>query len=128
MADLRMPEVNSVVLTGNLTRDPVLRQNPNGGMVVSFTVATNKRYRRYNDELKEEVSFISVVARRKLAESCSRYLKKGSAVLIEGELQSRIWKIGEDNSHTVVEVRARRIQFLKKREKLDNEESEKTDS
>lgn len=128
MADLRMPEINSVVLTGNLTRDPVLRNNPNGGMIVSFTVATNKRYRRYNDEIKEEVSFISVIARRRLAESCSRYLQKGSAVLIEGELQSRSWKVGEENSHTIVEIKAKRIQFLKKREKLDNEESENVDS
>lgn len=124
MADLRMPEINSVVLTGNLTRDPVLKSTQNGSTVVFFTVATNKRYRKYNDERKEEVSFIGVIARNKLAESCANFLKKGSAVLIEGELQSRIWKVDENNSHTVVELKARRIQFLKKREKLDHEESE----
>jgi single-strand DNA-binding protein len=114
MADLKMPEINSVVLAGNLTRDPVYRTTTNGNLLVNFTVASNRRYRDTNNQWQEDVCFVGVIARNKLADSCNQRLKKGSAVLVEGELQSRNWKYDDGNSHRVVEIKARRIQFLNK--------------
>jgi single-strand DNA-binding protein len=106
MADLKMPEINHVVISGNLTRDPLFRKTPNGGSLVTFTIAANKRYRDGNNERKEEVYFIHIFALNRLAETCSQMLKKGYAVLLEGELISR------KNSVNSIEVKARRIQFL----------------
>lgn len=108
MADLKMPEINYVVLSGNLYRDPVFRKTPNGGSVVNFTIALNKRYRDGNNQRKEERYLINIFALNRLAESCSQMLEQGNAVILEGELISR------KNSNNPVEVKARRIQFLSK--------------
>ena len=115
MADLKMPELNSVTIAGNLTKDPIFRQTTNGTPVVNFSVASNRRYRDSKEEWQEDVCYVGVVAWNKLAESCREKLKKGNAVLVEGELQSRTFKTDKGDSKTIVEIKARRIQFLNKR-------------
>ena len=115
MADLKMPELNSVIIAGNLTKDPIFRQTTNGTPVVNFSVASNRRYRDSKEEWQEDVCYVGVVAWNKLAESCREKLKKGNAVLVEGELQSRTFKTEKGDSKTIVEIKARRIQFLNKR-------------
>jgi single-strand DNA-binding protein len=115
MADLKMPELNSVIIAGNLTKDPIFRQTTNGTPVVNFSVASNRRYRDSKDEWQEDVCYVGVVAWNKLAESCRDKLKKGNAVLVEGELQSRTFKTEKGDSKTIVEIKARRIQFLNKK-------------
>jgi single-strand DNA-binding protein len=114
MADLKMPEINCAMIVGNLTRDPVYRQTTNGTAVVNFTLASNRRYRDSSNKWQEEVCYVGVVAWSNLADSCRDRLKKGSAVLIEGELQSRNWKTDDGHNRSVVEIKARRIQFLNK--------------
>ncbi|MGH2574502.1 MAG: single-stranded DNA-binding protein [Ignavibacteria bacterium] len=114
MADLKMPELNSVIIAGNLTKDPIFRQTTNGTPVVNFSVASNRRYRDSKDMWQEDVCYVGVVAWNKLAESCRDKLKKGNAVLVEGELQSRTFKTEKGDSKTIVEIKARRIQFLNK--------------
>src|SRR5438046_1871490 len=115
MADLKMPELNSVVIAGNLTRDPVFRQTTNGTPVVNFSIASNRKYRDASNHWQEEVCYVGIVAWNRLAESCSNRLKKGSAVLIDGELQSHVLKNDDGFSRNIVEIKARRIQFLNKR-------------
>lgn len=115
MADFKMPELNAVIIAGNLTKDPVFRQTTNGTPVVNFSVASNRRFRDKNDEWKEDVCYVGVVAWNRLAESCRDKLRKGNAVLVDGELQSRSFKTDEGNNRTIVEIKARRIQFLNKR-------------
>jgi single-strand DNA-binding protein len=115
MADLKMPELNSVTIAGNLTKDPIFRQTTNGTPVVNFSIASNRRYRDSKDEWQEDVCYVGIVAWNKLAESCRDKLKKGNAVLVEGELQSRTFKTEKGDSKTIVEIKARRIQFLNKR-------------
>lgn len=115
MADLKMPELNSVTVAGNLTKDPVYRTTTNGTPVVNFSVASNRRYRDSKDQWQEDVCYVGVVAWNKLAESCRDKLRKGNAVLVEGELQSRTFKTQTGDSKTIVEIKARRIQFLNKR-------------
>lgn len=114
MADLKMPELNYVLIAGNLTKDPVFRTTSNSTPVVNFSIASNRRYRDRNNLWQEDVCYVGIVAWNKLAESCSERLRKGSAVLVEGELQTRTWKAEDGNHRSVLEVKARRIQFLNK--------------
>jgi len=115
MADLKMPEINCTIIAGNLTKDPVFRQTTNGTPVVNFTIASNRKYRDASNQWQEEVCYIGVVAWNRLAESCLNRLKKGSAVLVDGELQSHIFKNDEGVPRNIVEIKARRIQFLNRR-------------
>lgn len=110
-----MPELNSVIIAGNLTKDPIFRQTTNGTPVVNFSVASNRRFRDKNDEWKEDVCYVGIVAWNRLAESCRDKLKKGNAVLVDGELQSRTFKTEDGSNRTIVEIKARRIQFLNKK-------------
>ncbi len=112
MADLKMPEMNSVIIAGNLTKDPVFRQTTNGTPVVNFTVASNRKFRDSGNQWQEDVCYVGIVAWNKLADSCRDRLKKGNAVLIDGELQSRNWKTDDGHNRSIVEIKARRIQFL----------------
>ncbi len=116
MADLKMPDINNIIIVGNLIKDPVIRQTTNGTPVANFTIASNRKFKDNFGQWKEDVCFVGIVAWYKLAESCAENLKKGSAVLVEGELQSRQWRTEDGHYRNVVEIKARRIQFLNKRE------------
>ncbi|HQJ46371.1 MAG TPA: single-stranded DNA-binding protein [Ignavibacteriaceae bacterium] len=115
MADLKMPEINYVIVAGNLTKDPVFRETTNRTPVVNFSIASNRKFKDSSNQWQEDVCYIGVVAWNKLAESCRDRLRKGSAVLVDGELQSRSWKSEEGHNRSIVEIKARRIQFLNKR-------------
>jgi len=121
MSDLRLVSINRVLLSGRLTRDPELRYTPSGVAVMTFSLALNRRYKDQSGEWKEEVSFVSVVVWQRQAELASEYLKKGSAVFVEGRLQSRSWETSEGQKRSVLEVRAERLQFL---DRLKREEEE----
>ena len=116
MADLKMPDINNIIIVGNLIKDPIIRQTTNGTPVANFTIASNRKFKDNFGQWKEDVCFVGIVAWYKLAESCAENLKKGSAVLVEGELQSRQWRTDDGHYRNVVEIKARRIQFLNKRE------------
>lgn len=107
-----MASFNRVYLMGNLTKDPELRYTPQGTAVANLRMAVNRRYRNKNQELKEEVCFITAVVWNKQAESCNQYLHKGSPVFVEGRLQSRSWEDNTGAKRSVIEVRAERVQFL----------------
>ena len=115
MAELKMPEINYVVVAGNLTKDPVFRQTTNQTPVVNFSLASNRRYKDSSNQWQEDVCYVGIVAWNKLAESCRDRLRKGSAVLVDGELQSRSWKTEDGHNRSIVEIKARRIQFLNRR-------------
>ncbi len=124
MADLKMPELNSVIIAGNLTKDPVFRETTNKTPVVNFHIAANRRYKDSQNQWQEDVCYVGVVAWNKLAESCKDRLKKGSAVLVDGELQSRTFKTDDGRNRTIVEIKAKRIQFLNKINKSAEETTE----
>ncbi len=121
MAELKMPELNSVVVAGNLTKDPVFRETSNRTPVVNFSLAANRRYKDSSNQWQEDVCYVGIVAWNKLADSCRERLRKGSAVLVDGELQSRSWKTEDGHNRTIVEIKAKRIQFLNKYNKSENE-------
>ncbi len=114
MFEVKLASINKVILSGRLTREPELRYTPAGVAVMTFSVALNRRYKDQSGEWKEEVSFVNVVAWQKQAELAGQYLKKGSAVYVEGRLQSRSWETSEGNKRSTLEVRAERLQFLDK--------------
>ena len=110
--DLRMPDLNLVLLAGNLTNNPKYSETRNGTPVVNFYMASNKRFKDRNGIIKEDVCFVGVVAWDNLAVSCRDNLHKGSSVLVTGELQSRKLFSDEGSGRNVVEVKAKKIQFL----------------
>ncbi|MBS1903183.1 MAG: single-stranded DNA-binding protein [Bacteroidetes bacterium] len=116
MACLKMPELNCVMIAGNLTKDPVIRRTTSGIPVANFCIATNRKFRDANNQWVEDVCYVGVVAWSKLAENCIEKLKKGSAVLVDGELQSRVLQSDNGFSRTIVEIKAHRIQFLNRSE------------
>ena len=87
--------LNKAMLIGNLTRDPELRNTPSGQSVASFAVATNLVWTDQSGQQQKKTEFHNVIAWRKLAEICSKYLHKGSKVYVEGRLQTTDWT-GQD--------------------------------
>jgi len=90
-----MPDLNKVMLIGNLTRDPEIRSIPSGQSVASFAIATNRRWIDASGELQTAVEYTDIVAWGKLAEIAGQILKKGRRVYAEGRLQTRDWE-GQD--------------------------------
>lgn len=107
-----MANFNRVLLMGNLTKDPELRYTPQGVAVANLRLAVNRKFRAKTGELKEDVCFITAVVWNKQAETCNQYLHKGSALFVEGRLQSRSWEDNAGQKRNVIEVRAERVQFL----------------
>lgn len=103
--------VNQVILLGNLTRDPELRQTPNGQSVVSFSLALNRAYKDQSGEWQEATDYIDVVAWGPLAERVAQYLHKGRRALVQGRLQSRSWE-QEGQKRSKVEVLANDVTFV----------------
>ena len=122
MADLKMPELNNVIVAGNLTKDPIFRETSNKTPVANFHIAANRRYKDSANQWQEDVCYVGVVAWNKLADSCKDRLRKGSAILVDGELQSRTFKTEDGKNRTIVEIKAKRIQFLNKFGKSSDEE------
>ena len=113
MNQLRLGYLNSVFLIGRLVADPELRYTQKGSPVCDFRIACSRRYKnRETGEWQEETLFINVVAWRRQAETANDFLKKGSAVLVDGSLRSRQWKTPQGEKRSSIEVVARRIQFL----------------
>lgn len=83
--------LNKIFILGNVTREPEVRSLPSGQQVTNFSVATNRFYTSSAGEKKQEAEFHNVVCFGKLADISSRYLNKGSLVLIEGRIKTRNW-------------------------------------
>ena len=79
------------MIIGNVTRDPELKSTPSGQSVVSFSVATNLVWNDQSGNQQKKTEFHNIIAWRKLAEICAKYLRKGSKVYIEGRLQTSDW-------------------------------------
>jgi single-strand DNA-binding protein len=108
-----MASLNTVVLMGNLTRDPEVRYTPSGTPVATLGLAVNNRVKQ-GDEWKDDPCFIDVVVFGKQAESCGEYLSKGQPVLIEGRLRYRSWEGQDGQKRSKHEVTAFRVQFMPK--------------
>jgi len=103
--------LNKVFILGNLTRDPELRQTPNGQAVCSFAIATNRFYTDSSGQKQKQAEFHNVVAWGRQAEIIGQYLKKGGLVLVEGRLQTRSWQDQQGVKHWKTETIAERVQL-----------------
>ena len=107
-----MPNFNSVVLVGHLTRDPELKYSPDGTAIAEFGIAVNQKWKK-SDELKERVDFFDVTTFARVAEVSAEHLKKGRGVLILGQLRQDRWEDKESGKNrSKVSVIARQVQFL----------------
>ncbi len=102
---------NQVILMGNLTRDPELRQIPSGQSVCTFSLALNRSYKGADGEWQEATDYIDVVAWGPLGERVAQYVTKGRPVLVNGRLQSRSWE-QDGQKRSKVEVNAQDVTFL----------------
>lgn len=103
--------INQVTLMGNLTRDPELRQTPNGQSVCSFSLALNRSYKNQSEEWVEATDYIDIVAWAGLGERVAQYLAKGRRCLVVGRLQSSSWE-QDGKKRSKVEVLANDVTFL----------------
>ena len=109
-----MASLNKVLLIGNLTRDPELRYLTGGNSAVcEFGIAVNRRFMQASGQEKDETCFLEIVVWGKQAETCSRFLQKGSTVFIEGRLVYDQWTEKDtQKKRSRVRVTAERVQFL----------------
>lgn len=115
MAELRLGSLNVVILLGRVTMDPDLRYTPKGSAVLGFRIAVNRRYKdKATDEWKEDTSYFNVNIWGQQAERLSETMKKGSAVLVEGQLKSRSWETQAGEKRYAVDVWSARTQVLDK--------------
>ena len=106
-----MASFNKVILIGNMTADPELKQTTGGISVCSFSIAVNRRFARA-DQGQQNVDFINVVTWRQQAEFVSRYFKKGNPILICGQLQTRSWNDNQGQKRYATEVVADEVSFV----------------
>lgn len=100
-----MAGVNKVIIVGNLGKDPEVRFMPNGGAVANITVATSDSWKdKQTGEQKEKTEWHRVVMFGKLAEIAGEYLKKGSKVYLEGQLQTRKWTNQQGQDQYTTEI------------------------
>lgn len=103
--------LNKVFILGRLTADPQLRATPSGQSVASLSVATNRIWTDKTGERKELTEYHNVVAWGRQAEVATQFLKKGSLVLIEGRLQTRVWQDKQGQSRKTTDIICERLQL-----------------
>ncbi len=112
---------HTIIIVGNLGRDPEMRYTPSGKPVTSFSVASSRSYNNPNGEKVEETIWFRVTAWDKQAETCNQYLRKGSKVLVEGRLipdkngGPKIWTKQDGSAGASFEVNAATVRFLSSR-------------
>lgn len=105
-----MNDLNSVLIEGNLTRDPVLSTTPSGTSVCNFAMGTHHQYRRGEEQMRE-TSFLDVEVWARLGENCAEYLRKGRGVRVVGRLRQDRWRDGDGNPHSRVKIVAEHVEF-----------------
>ena len=105
--------INKVILIGNLGADPETRYTPSGTAITNLRVATTESWKdRQSGEQQERTEWHRVVMFDRLAEIAAEYLRKGSQVYIEGQLQTRKWQDQQGQDRYTTEIRARDMQML----------------
>jgi len=113
---------HTIIVVGNLGRDPEMRYTPSGQAVTSFSVATSRQYTASSGDLVKETLWFRISAWGKQAETCNQYLKKGSKVLVEGRLTCdpatggpRVFSRQDGTNGASFEISASTVRFLSSR-------------
>ena len=105
--------INKVILVGNLGQDPEVTTTATGAKVCTISVATTESWKdKDSGEQQNQTEWHRVVLWRNLADNAGKFLKKGSKVYVEGQLQTREWQDKEGANRKTTEVIAREMQFL----------------
>jgi single-strand DNA-binding protein len=104
--------LNKIMLIGNLGRDPEFNVTPEGTPVAKFSLAVNRVYKSRSGEKKEETEWFNIIAWRQLAETCEKYLHKGSKVYVEGRFSTRKYMDKENIQRTAMEVTINEMEML----------------
>jgi single-strand DNA-binding protein len=128
VTELKLPEINRLVLAGRLTRDPDRRYGPDGTAITRFDLAFHRHYRTRAGQVGESSGFVTINTSQRLAEVCGEYLKKGSPVLVEGRLQMREWKAPQGESRNRLEVQADMVHFLERKPDAEQEQGSVADA
>ena len=104
--------INRVVLTGNLTRDPELRSTPSGTSVCSLRVACNTRRKDASGEWVDKPNYFDVTVWGRQGENAAQYLEKGRPIAVDGRLEWREWEDQNGNKRQAVDIIADSVQFL----------------
>jgi single-strand DNA-binding protein len=104
--------INRVVLVGNLTRDPKLRNTPSGTAVCSLRIAVNTRRKDSTGQWTEKPNYFDITVWGNQGESCAQYLSKGRPVAVDGRLEWREWDAQDGTKRQAVEIVADSVQFL----------------
>ena len=123
-----MRSINKVIIIGNLTRDPELKQTQSGQPVATFGIATNREWATKDNDRKKSTEFHEVVAWARLAEICANYLRKGKLVYIEGYLKTRSWEAENGEKRFRTEVVMQDMIMLDKRAGDEDGEKEIQDA
>lgn len=111
-----MPNLNKVMLMGNLTRDPELRYLPSNTAVVGFGMAVNRQWRSQEGEQREETTFVDCSAFGRVAELINQYLKKGRPVYVDGRLRYEQWQDKQSGANrSKISIVVENFQFLDSR-------------
>lgn len=106
---------HTLIIVGNLGKDPEMRYTPSGRPVTTFTMAVSRSWNSADGERHSETEWFNIVAWGNLAEICKQYLTKGQQVYVEGRLQTRRWDDKEGQKHTSVEIVANEMMMLGER-------------
>ena len=117
-----MNNLNSILIEGNLVRDPLFRNSPKGTPLCTFSLASN-RYYKQDTELEKEVGFFDIETWSKLAENCYNLGHKGRGVRVVGRLKQDRWTGGDGKSHSKVTIVAEHVEFRPEFKK-ENEKQE----
>ncbi len=115
-----MNSLNSILIEGNIVRDPQLKATPKGTPLCTFSVASN-RFIKQNDGVEKEVSFFDVETWANLAENCGTLGKKGRGVRVVGRLKQDRWTDGDGKPRTHVKIVAEHVEFRPEFKKHDGE-------
>jgi single-strand DNA-binding protein len=108
--------INRVVLTGNLTRDPELRSTPSGTSVCNLRLACNTRRKDNTGQWVDKPNYFDITVWGQQGENCAQYLSKGRPVAVDGRLEWREWDDQNGNKRQAVDIIADSVQFLGGRE------------
>jgi single-strand DNA-binding protein len=124
-----MNNLNSVLIEGNMTRDPEFRETAKGTALCTFSIATN-RYYKQGEETEKEVSYFDVQTWAKLAESCRNLGHKGRGLRVVGRLKQERWNGNDGKAHSKVSIVADHVEFRPdfKKEGASASEQEETEN
>ena len=123
-----MASLNKVIILGNLTKDPQLRNTQSGTAVTTLDVATSERYKDSQGNWQEKPEYHRVNVWGKQAENCCKFLSKGRQILVEGAIQTRKWQDKQGNNQYSTEIVAKNTTFIGKKEDGQQQQQPAEDS